>query len=123
MSSEQITSQIEVVEQHPNPITIKEINDVEFWQGLTILGINSLKKPIEYLLEQFGTKEPCNRFDVGNSIEFIIGDYIKSCGFKVLELPNAKRFDIYIYNYTMNIAYYTCFYGNENNAAFKIPIL
>jgi len=64
-----------------------------------MLDLNLLKSPIEYLLEQFGTKEPCNRFDVGNSIEFIIGDYIKSCGFKVLELPNAKRFDIYIYNY------------------------
>lgn len=74
-------------------------NDEEFWQGLIMLDLNLLKSPIEYLLEQFGTKEPCNRFDVGNSIEFIIGDYIKSCGFKVLELPNAKRFDIYIYNY------------------------
>tara|TARA_Y100000385_G_C12689940_1_gene465918 strand:- start:46 stop:612 length:567 start_codon:yes stop_codon:yes gene_type:complete len=64
-----------------------------------MLDLNLLKNPIEYLLEQFGTKEPCNRFDVGNSIEFIIGDYIKSGGFKVLELPNAKRFDIYIDNY------------------------
>jgi len=79
--------------------TFEEINDEEFWQGLTILGINSLKKPIEYLLEEFGTKEPCNRFDVGNSIEFIICDHIKSCGFKVIELPNAKRFDIDIDNY------------------------
>lgn len=74
-------------------------NDEEFWQGLIMLDLNSLKRPIEYLLEQFGTKEPCNRFDVGNSIEFIIADYIKSCGFKVLELPNAKRYDICIYNY------------------------
>jgi hypothetical protein len=74
-------------------------NDEEFWQGLIMLDLNLLKSPIEYLLEQFGTKEPCNRFDVGNSIEFIICDYIKSCGFKVLELPNAKRFDIDIDNY------------------------
>jgi hypothetical protein len=77
----------------------QKINDEEFWNGLIMLDINSLKGPIEYLLGQFGTKEPCNRFDVGNSIEFIIGDYIKSCGFKVFELPNAKRFDIDIYNY------------------------
>ena len=74
-------------------------NDEEFWQGLIMLDLNLIKSQIEYLLEQFGTKEPCNRFDVGNSIEFIIGDYIKSCGFKVVELPNAKRFDIEIYNY------------------------
>lgn len=74
-------------------------NDKEFWQGITMFDLNLIKSPIEYLLEQFGTKEPCNRFDVGNSIEFIIGDYIKSCGFKVLELTNAKRFDIDVYNY------------------------
>jgi len=74
-------------------------NDEEFWQGLIMLDLNLLKSPIEYLLEQFGTKESCNRFDVGNSMEFIIGDYIKSCGFKVIELPNAKRFDIDIANY------------------------
>ena len=69
-------------------------NDEEFWQGLIILDLNLLKSPIEYLLEQFGTKEPCNRFDVGNTIEYIIADYIRTCGFKVLELPNAKRVDI-----------------------------
>ncbi len=74
-------------------------NDEEFWKGLIMLDLNLLKNPIEYLLEQFGTKEPCNRFDVGNSIEFIICDYIKFCGFKVLELPNTKRFDIDIDNY------------------------
>jgi hypothetical protein len=66
----------------------KCFNDEEFWEGLIMLDLNLLKSPIEYLLEQFGTKEPCNRFD-----------YIKSCGFKVLELPNAKRFDIDIHNY------------------------
>jgi hypothetical protein len=81
------------------PLIENSINDEEFWNGLIMLDINSLKNPIEYLLEQFGTKEHCNRFDVGNTIEFIIGDYIKYCGFKVLELPNAKRFDIDIDNY------------------------
>ena len=73
-------------------------NDEEFWKGI-MLDLNLLKSPIEYLLEQFGTKEPCNRFDVGNSIEFLMGDYIKYCGFKGSELPNAKRFDIDIDNY------------------------
>ena len=64
-----------------------------------MFNLKLLKCPIKYLLKQFGTSEPCNRFDVGNSIEFIIGNYIKCCGFKVLELPNAKRFDIEILNY------------------------
>ena len=30
------------------------------------------KEQIKYLLNEFGTKEPCNRFDVGNVIEFIL---------------------------------------------------
>ena len=47
---------------HP-PITYKYYcNDEEFWKGLTMNDLNMLKKPIEYLLEQFGTGEPCNRF-------------------------------------------------------------
>jgi hypothetical protein len=78
-------------------------NDEDFWKGF-ISDLNSpknhLKRQIEYLLVEFGTKKPCNRFDVGNSIEFIIVDYInKFCGFKCSELPNAKRVDIDIYNY------------------------
>jgi len=100
MSLEQPTSQIEINNNIEDNITEKQCyNDEDFWQGLIMLDLNLLKGPIEYLFEQFGTKEPCNRFDVGNSIEFIIGDYIKSCGFKCSDLPNAKRFDIDIDNY------------------------
>ncbi len=74
-------------------------SDREIWDILMRHDITNLKKPIEYLLHEFGTSEPCNRFDVGNSIEFIICDYIESCGLQVLELPNAKRFDLDIPNY------------------------
>ena len=69
-------------------------SDEEFWNIIIKTNPNKIKNKIEYLLEQFGTKEPCNRFDVGNSIEFIICDYIKTGGLTVLELPNAKRYDI-----------------------------
>lgn len=74
-------------------------NDEEFWQGLIRLDLNLLKSPIEYLFEQFGTKVPCNRFDVGNTIEYIFVNYIRTCGFKVSESPNAKRYDMDIDNY------------------------
>lgn len=74
-------------------------SDAIFWNGLVKYDLNLLKNPIEYLLEQFGTKKPCNRFDVGNTIEFMISDYIHDCGFRVTELPNAIRFDVNIYNY------------------------
>jgi hypothetical protein len=76
----------------------KIFSDKEFWDGI-MSNPNNIKNFCEYLLNEFGTKEPCNRFDVGNSIEFIISDYIKTCGFKVLELPNTKRFDIDVDNY------------------------
>ena len=55
-------------------------SDEEFWNIIIKTNPNKIKNKIEYLLEQFGTKEPCNRFDVGNSIEFIICDYIKTGG-------------------------------------------
>lgn len=53
---------------------------------------------IEYLLNEFGTKMPCNRFDVGNCIEYIIVDYLKKCKLKVEHTPNARRNDIIINN-------------------------
>jgi hypothetical protein len=76
----------------------KRYTDEEFWKKIS-KDLNPVKNPIEYLLREFGTKESCNRFDVGNSIEFILSDHINSCGFKVSELPNAKRFDIDIEHY------------------------
>lgn len=82
------------------PTTVKKFTDNYFWENI----INSIllaivKNKIEYLLHEFGTSEPCNRFDIGNSIEFIINDHIKDSGFKVNELPNAKRFDVDVENY------------------------
>lgn len=98
-----VIEKISKIKLHPhlgdNIIEKQRTNDQEFWEGLIMLDINLLKPPIEYLLKEFGTKEPCNRFDVGNTIEFILSDCIKSCGFKVSELPNAKRFDLSIDNY------------------------
>jgi hypothetical protein len=67
---------------------------------------NKYKNRIKYLLLKYGTKEPCNRFDVGNTIEFIIADLIKDVGFYVKELPNAKRIDLCINsNYNLSIKY------------------
>ena len=61
---------------------------------------------LEYLLLEFGTKEPCNRFDVGNSIEFIVSELLTESGLDVSELPNAKRVDLNIKNYgSLSIKY------------------
>lgn len=77
------------------------IDDKLLWE--TIISNNDdlqeCQNQIEYLLQEFGTKEPCNRFDVGNVIEFIIADYLKSLNFIITELPNAKRVDLNIEGY------------------------
>jgi len=61
--------------------------------------LKTKKNKIEYLLNEFGTKEPCNRFDVGNCIEYILRELLNDCGLEVQSLPNAKRIDINIIRY------------------------
>lgn len=84
------------------------ITDEEFW-GKFITNVDGIKKPVEYLLNEFGTKEACNRFDVGNSIEFMLIDSIVKSGFEVTEMPNEKRFDLNVKNYKkISIKYSSC---------------
>jgi hypothetical protein len=80
---------------------IYNISDLQFFNKLkNNYKILLLKKnKIEYLLNEFGTKEYCNRFDVGNCIEFIICEILNECGLEVDELPNAKRIDLNIKRY------------------------
>lgn len=68
--------------------------------------LTSKKNKIRYLLNEFGTKERCNRFDVGNCIEFIICELFTECGLEVQSLPNARRIDIDIKRYgSLSIKY------------------
>lgn len=53
---------------------------------------------IKYLLTQYGTREPSNRFNIGNAIEFIISDLITDSDCLVQSFPNAKRIDLCINN-------------------------
>lgn len=84
-----------------------EINDNLFWNKFVKSStIYLVRDKIEYLLNEFGTKEPCNRFDIGNTIEYLLCDYIRDIGFEVQELPNAKRIDFSINNsYNLSIKY------------------
>lgn len=85
-----------------------KISDNIFWK-IIIKNNESIDIPIKkinYLLNEFGTKELCNRFDVGNTIEFIIIDYLKLIGFNVNECPNEKRIDLTINNdYNLSIKF------------------
>lgn len=74
-----------------NKITVDEL-----WDKIVKNIKNFNKDYIVYILDNYGTKEPCNRFDIGNCIEYEICNYFKSIGFTTKELPNAKRADCLI---------------------------
>ena len=50
-------------------------------------------KGIEYFMERFGTKLPCNRFALGNLNETLIVNMLKSEGLTVNRLANESRVD------------------------------
>jgi hypothetical protein len=52
------------------------------------------KKRVQFMMKKYGTSLPCNRFDIGNSIEAAVKDIIVSAGRKVELKTNAKRIDI-----------------------------
>ena len=64
---------------------------------------------IQFILTEYGTSNRCNRFDIGNCIELELAQFIRSLGFAVDELPNAKRIDLYIHGYgELSIKYSSC---------------
>lgn len=79
-----------------NKLVEKQRNEFKFWDELGIINFTDYINRIRYILIEYGTKLPCNRFDVGNSIEFLIADQIRKCDFTVESLPNNKRIDLLI---------------------------
>lgn len=65
-----------------------------FWNTVRYGNKNQCKYQIEKILSIYGTKLYCNRFDVGNMIEYSIGDYFHLLGYHTVETPNCVRFDI-----------------------------
>jgi hypothetical protein len=87
-----------LLESHKKYKIENKIKDTLLWYNIYKSDKNKFIKQIRYLLIEFGTKEPCNRFDVGNTIEYIIGDLLKSIGYIITQLPNQRRIDIIIEN-------------------------
>ena len=84
------------------PCIVKKhtLKDYDFWEIFkNPHSLQEISQKVSYLLQEFGTILPCNRFDVGNCIEFIINDAMKGNGFEISELPNANRVDVDIQNY------------------------
>lgn len=91
------------------PILItQEVTDHFLWKVISDNKdkLQESKLFIEYLLSEFGTIQPCNRFDIGNCIEFILSEFLTCIGFKIDELPNARRIDLSINSkYNLSIKY------------------
>lgn len=69
------------------------------WGAISQPSTESLRKfcaTICYYRRRFGTTLPCNRFDVGNGIEYAIADFLRANGLTVESLPNAKRIDLIV---------------------------
>ena len=83
------------------------MNDEQLWQTITSQDFSPYKRHINYLLNKYGTSNRCNRFDVGNVIEFIIRDWmISGNNLNVDSLPNEKRIDLCINNtYKLSVKY------------------
>lgn len=60
---------------------------------------NLFERRCLYMFSEFGTSLQCNRFDVGNCIEYNFAETLQENGFKVEKKPNAKRIDIDIVDY------------------------
>lgn len=108
---DKIINQLKVLNKNANIIQFwwlenRKITDKLFWNNLKKVNKSEYTNKIKYLLTEFGTKECCNRFDVGNSIEFLIADMVRETGYDVIELPNARRIDMCINsNYKFSIKY------------------
>lgn len=76
------------------------ISDEDFFNIFKSSDKNEMINILEFILKKYGTKLPCNRFDIGNSIEFALGEHLENkCGFKIEDIHNEKRYDIKIDNY------------------------
>ena len=76
-----------------------KLSSDEFWTLFKDFDKIKFIKRCEYLFKTFGTTLRCNRFDIGNTIEFCISDLLSENGLKNETKPNDSRIDISIFNY------------------------
>jgi hypothetical protein len=77
-------------------MSFKEVES--FWSQFTKVDVSKFQRFCKHILSEYGTSRACNRFDVGNCIEFSFADdMLKQIpGSDVEKLPNALRYDIHI---------------------------
>lgn len=75
-------------------------NTMNFWESFKDISTTDFEKKCKFMFEEFGTSLACNRFDVGNCVEYAFSDMLKEneC-FQVENVPNAQRYDLNIHMY------------------------
>mgnify|MGYP001564831219 CR=1 FL=1 len=88
------------VEQSVEP-SGENITHKELWDG--IVGnkdaMTEFTSKYRHIMNEIGTKLPCNRFLTGNILEELVANLAISSGYDVEHLPNAKRIDLIIKGY------------------------
>lgn len=74
------------------------MTDNKLWKIISTRNshLEKMEQKIMFLMNEFGTSMPCNRFAVGNSVEFILAEFLECHNLSVDRLPNAKRIDLCI---------------------------
>jgi hypothetical protein len=79
-----------------------------FWNSFKDdANFSEFEKRTKFILSEWGTGVRCNRFDVGNSIEFLFADFLRMYipGGLIEETPNERRIDLIVYNLGISIKY------------------
>jgi len=88
-----------IIENHRNETTTNSMSVDEFMHRLELQDKTHWKQKMEYLMKEYGTKNYCNRFGIGNCNEYGVRDVMKSAGLEVIHLENAKRVDFSVKNF------------------------
>jgi hypothetical protein len=71
------------------------VNIHNFWETFKNIDTKEFECVCKFLFEEFGTSLACNRFDIGNCIEYAFADMLKATTcFQVENVPNAQRYDV-----------------------------
>lgn len=78
---------------------MNKIRDITFVRHITSMNKNKFTKQCKFILSHFGTSLRCNRFTIGNCIEYAVNDLLCENGYKTISLSNHNKYDIYIHRY------------------------
>lgn len=88
-----------------------KIKDTDFWKIFSSnkSRFETFEKRCKWMFTEYGTSLVCNRFDIGNCVEYGMTDLLKSLNLPVKEWTNEKRIDLEVQGYDkLSIKYSSC---------------